>query len=67
MKNNNKTVNPECLKLLIMSKLTKMAYINEERQAFLIDNRKDAEEFIKNTNGTYYVDKSTQKKKTICS
>lgn len=67
MENNNKTINPECLKLLIMSKLTKMAYINEERQAFLIDNKKDAEEFIKNTNGTYCVDKSMQKKKAICS
>lgn len=67
MENNNKAVNPECLKLLIMSKLTKMAYINEERQAFLIDNKKDAEEFIKNTNGTYCVDKSMQKKKAICS
>lgn len=67
MENKNRTIDPECQKFLIMSKLTKMAYINEDRQAFLIDNKKDADEFVKNTIGTYCADKSTQKKKTICS
>lgn len=67
MENKNRTINPECQKFLIMSRLTKMAYINEDRQAFLIDNKKDADEFVKNTIGTYCADKSTQKKKTICS
>ena len=67
MENKNRTVDSECQKFLIMSKLTKMAYINEDRQAFLIDNKKDADEFVKNTIGTYCADKSTQKKKTICS
>lgn len=67
MENKNRTVDPECQKFLIMSRLTKMAYINEDRQAFLVDNKKDADEFVKNTIETYCVDKSTQKKKTICS
>lgn len=67
MENKNRTVDSECQKFLIMSKLTKMAYINEDRQAFLVDNKKDADEFVKNTIGTYCADKSTQKKKTICS
>lgn len=67
MENKNRTIDPECQKFLIMSRLTKMAYINEDRQAFLIDNKKDADEFVKNTIGTYCADKSTQKKKTICS
>lgn len=67
MENKNRTIDPECQKFLIMSRLTKMVYINEDRQAFLIDNKKDADEFVKNTIGTYCADKSTQKKKTICS
>lgn len=67
MENKNRTVDSECQKFLIMSKLTKMAYINEDRQAFLVDNKKDADKFVKNTIGTYCADKSTQKKKTICS
>lgn len=67
MKNNNKTAVSKNKKFLIMSKLTKLAYIDELRRAFLFDNKKIAEEFVKITAGTYVDDKSRQPTKAICS